>query len=494
MENDDDLIKQQGEDFSMSGDDSEFVIPDEPTDEEYGDEADDLDLSFDDHEDVEDDEIPDLDMPDEDGTDSHNRDDGAEYDDEQHDEEEPKHKIGWKTYTGLALTVVLVAGSLTYFVMPDGSDSRAPDSQNIEQAREIIRQRADEGVQQASAQIPQQETTQIPDQQSGTVDVQPFPDSSGGGANQPPETPVATSNGNNGGNNGGFNNNSFSGNQSVIPDPTERTPNDDQNSRQGLQLSDMHDFVVISDLAKENREKLKSLTGETKGQDSDIGRLEHRVERLERKIDLLLADGGSAKSKSAKDIEEPETPEENTAKKEDAPKKKVSTKKTASKADESDSGPVSYEPKVPKTPAEIKALQRQLAIYGYRPGKVDGVIGGNTRQAVKRLQREHGLPETGWLSGETLLALVAPKHYSGSYREPEPVNFADNPRDEEKHDVTWYVRGVTPNKAVVYRLDGMSYAVAIGTEIPGMGQVTNLDPGKHQVKTAHGMISKRKAD
>src|SRR5690606_1249500 len=111
-------------------------------------------------------------------------------------------------------------------------------------------------------------------------------------------------------------------------------------------------------------------------------------------------------------------------------KKRVKAEKTTTTLAE-------YRPKVPKTQAELRALQRQLAIYGYRPGIVDGLMGDKTREAVKRLQREHGLPETGWLSGETLQALAKPKHYSGTFAEPKEVKFADHPRDEKTYKATW---------------------------------------------------------
>ena len=40
---------------------------------------------------------------------------------------------------------------------------------------------------------------------------------------------------------------------------------------------------------------------------------------------------------------------------------------------------------------EVQAL---LSIYGYSPGKADGVIGLQTRNAVEEFQRDNGLEET----------------------------------------------------------------------------------------------------
>jgi hypothetical protein len=50
---------------------------------------------------------------------------------------------------------------------------------------------------------------------------------------------------------------------------------------------------------------------------------------------------------------------------------------------------------------------------------------------------------------------------------------------------------MTTQKAVVYRMNGMSYAVSKGSEIPGMGQVLDIDPQKHTITTARGTINRR---
>ena len=140
---------------------------------------------------------------------------------------------------------------------------------------------------------------------------------------------------------------------------------------------------------------------------------------------------------------------------------------------------------VPKSPDEIKTLQRTLNKHGYRAGPVDGLLGKQTRAAIKRLQKEHGLPVNGWLNPKTLAALESPKDYSGTY----PKETENSSKAATK--TTWFVRGVTPTKAVVYRPDGLSFAVKVGSEIPGMGQVTKLDTEKVHVVTAKGVITRR---
>ena len=54
---------------------------------------------------------------------------------------------------------------------------------------------------------------------------------------------------------------------------------------------------------------------------------------------------------------------------------------------------------------EMKALQEKLAGRGYEVGKVDGILGGNTRDAVRREQLRLGLPADGWPTADLLSAM-----------------------------------------------------------------------------------------
>lgn len=498
MANDDDLIKQQGEDFNLNDDEADFTLPDDPADQsdEHGYVEDDIELglgSGDDEELAFDDEEFDIANQDNPQPDEIPE---QEIDPDQEENEEPKHKMGWKTYAGLALSVVIVAGGLSYMVLPsDKPNPRA--NQNTEQAREIIRQRAEQSLAQSNqTSAPSAQAPRPP------VEVQAFPGASAGpdmasqtALNAQAETPQTppqippVSDGNSG--NGG----SSAGDQgfAVIPDPAERrntlddgTPAD---SASPQRLTGLNEFKALSDLANQNDRRITVLE-KSKGEKTELSNLEVRVLEIEKKLDKLIA----ASTNNNQDHNRQKTQDTKAEKPEQKPKEtKVSKASKSSPETTASSGPVDYKPKVPKTLEEVKALQRQLAMYGYRPGKIDGLIGRATRDAVKRVQREHGLPVNGWLNLETLNVLVNPKHYSGSYPPAKDVKYADHPRDEKTHQATWYVRGVTPSKAVVYRLDGMSYAVSIGTEIPGMGQVTALDPGNHEVRTAQGTIGKRAA-
>ena len=45
---------------------------------------------------------------------------------------------------------------------------------------------------------------------------------------------------------------------------------------------------------------------------------------------------------------------------------------------------------------QMKRLQRALQKRGYDVGKVDGILGANTRRAVQREQQRLGLPADAW--------------------------------------------------------------------------------------------------
>lgn len=55
--------------------------------------------------------------------------------------------------------------------------------------------------------------------------------------------------------------------------------------------------------------------------------------------------------------------------------------------------------------AEVKALQTKLAAMGYDVGKPDGVIGAQTRAAVRAVQQQVGLPADGWPTAELIAAV-----------------------------------------------------------------------------------------
>ena len=55
----------------------------------------------------------------------------------------------------------------------------------------------------------------------------------------------------------------------------------------------------------------------------------------------------------------------------------------------------------------VGAIQHALSELGHDPGRIDGTLGDKTRQAIRRFQREAGMPQTGLPSEELLEALTA---------------------------------------------------------------------------------------
>jgi peptidoglycan hydrolase-like protein with peptidoglycan-binding domain len=53
----------------------------------------------------------------------------------------------------------------------------------------------------------------------------------------------------------------------------------------------------------------------------------------------------------------------------------------------------------------IKKMQESLRDKGYDPGRIDGVMGSQTRDAISQYQKSENLPVTGHLDGETAAKL-----------------------------------------------------------------------------------------
>ena len=58
--------------------------------------------------------------------------------------------------------------------------------------------------------------------------------------------------------------------------------------------------------------------------------------------------------------------------------------------------------------AEIKELQNLLVRAGFNVGKVDGVLGQQSRVAVKAMQQKYGLPADSWPTAELLTRMRGP--------------------------------------------------------------------------------------
>jgi hypothetical protein len=89
----------------------------------------------------------------------------------------------------------------------------------------------------------------------------------------------------------------------------------------------------------------------------------------------------------------------------------ASASTSAPAASAASSAPASpAQPTTPASPAvnpsaSVKKLQQQLGQLNYYEGPVDGIMGPQTAAAVKDLQRQAGLPQTGTMNAATQAAL-----------------------------------------------------------------------------------------
>jgi peptidoglycan hydrolase-like protein with peptidoglycan-binding domain len=58
---------------------------------------------------------------------------------------------------------------------------------------------------------------------------------------------------------------------------------------------------------------------------------------------------------------------------------------------------------------ELKELQQLLVRAGFNVGKVDGIMGQQSRTAVKAMQVKYGLPADSWPTAELLTRMRGPR-------------------------------------------------------------------------------------
>jgi len=75
----------------------------------------------------------------------------------------------------------------------------------------------------------------------------------------------------------------------------------------------------------------------------------------------------------------------------------------------------------------VKTLQQELAQLNYYEGSIDGIMGPQTVQAIKDLQRQAGLPQTGTMNSATEAALHNYLIHGNSQMNPPP-DPASNPK------------------------------------------------------------------
>lgn len=487
---DDDLIKgNKGNDFAFE-ESEEFSIPESPYSDD-GEELDDdfavdeMDFTVDAATSSSDDdfELPDIEIGGDDSSDvldndpdeaygeheEHETSDSehAGYPDEEDQEEELHHKPGWKIWAGLAAFGVFAVGALTYLVMPmfmqptgnQGTADMMPQMANSPagQPTNLGTPAGNEGGSGGSNNFGggSGSSGMGGGNHQAPVSVSPFP------LEEEQEFPQA---------------HTQDAQRPVIPDSTNAEPVDrgrfnyDQaraeilsdRAAQDLEkkMVDKKEFAGLKTTVRENVEQLQSLALSMGKSEQDIVDLDRRVSVLERKIEAGYQASPKGDKASAKQLEHTKHP-------------------------------------ILSSKGKIAELQKKLADKNYRPGKVDGIFGAQTQWAIKRAQQEHGLSVTGELDEKTMAILDDLKRYSGTYQEPPKAKrVAKNAskgvvKPSGVSGATWYLRGLTSKRAIVYRANGESYPVSIGTEVPGMGQVLALYPEKHEVVTAHGTIRRQ---
>jgi peptidoglycan hydrolase-like protein with peptidoglycan-binding domain len=64
----------------------------------------------------------------------------------------------------------------------------------------------------------------------------------------------------------------------------------------------------------------------------------------------------------------------------------------------------------------VRDAQVALRDAGYKPGRIDGVMGPTTQAAIREFQTSHGLPQTGTLDATTQQQLFAARTPESSWR------------------------------------------------------------------------------
>jgi hypothetical protein len=90
------------------------------------------------------------------------------------------------------------------------------------------------------------------------------------------------------------------------------------------------------------------------------------------------------------------------------PAPRATTSQSANPAQPSAPAANPAQPTTPAVPpsASVKTLQQQLGQLNYYEGPVDGIMGPQTIAAIKDLQRQAGLPQTGTMNPATQVALA----------------------------------------------------------------------------------------
>jgi murein L,D-transpeptidase YcbB/YkuD len=129
------------------------------------------------------------------------------------------------------------------------------------------------------------------------------------------------------------------------------------------------------------------------------------------------------------------------------------------------------------------ALQRSLADAGYFQGTVDGVYGPSTVDAVKALQKAHGLPVTGTVDKATDAALQADLQAKGGVAAQDAV--ASTAAVQQTLKLAGYWTGPVDGKWTPALTDALkSFQTALGVPATGVVDAATIAALEHAIATA----------
>lgn len=79
----------------------------------------------------------------------------------------------------------------------------------------------------------------------------------------------------------------------------------------------------------------------------------------------------------------------------------------------------------------VEEIQQILKDVGFDPGPIDGMMGGQTRRAIREFQKKKGLKPTGKIDSMTHPSLNREKEVTVNLKKEEPLSFAigESPKD-----------------------------------------------------------------
>jgi len=145
----------------------------------------------------------------------------------------------------------------------------------------------------------------------------------------------------------------------------------------------------------------------------------------------------------------------------------------------------------------VEEIQQILRDAGFDPGPVDGVMGGQTRSAIKKFQKEKGLKQTGKIDSVTYLALNRQKETPKESAKMESEHFF-TPLSEQRQEIN-VVAEEKKNRADVqeeimsYRLKSKGRTKQIQTALKNSGFYKGKIDGKEGPQTKRAIKAFQKA-